>query len=330
MTDLEALALPINPAVRLSNNSYKNPGRLVIRTHDHRAGWVVWFGIRGPAPERQGKAWPAGVIKIHPDGSSALVLDGAKWRKIPWHGIGLEPSGGPNVTLAELSMGRATYEEIRAENDYFVWAVAPDGRSRSRAYLVENDIYDTRFDSGYGTPLKRRRSVIVNDRAAVDFPPGFDHSEPPPPEPPPDEDEPPMPENLLDDVRAERAKYPTPMLNEQMGELVNAVAWNHRADGWGLAGKSVGARTKQPHTGIEISRDLMIHKPSRRMFDVLRDVEGEAEPSWNDVGAMDMPFVVPVDPDGGEPDPDPDPDPEPSGEYERGLRDAIAAIERLL
>ena len=123
----------------------------------------------------------------------------------------------------------------------------------------------------------------------------------PPPEPPP----PGEPASLLDAVRRERARYGTPLTNAEMGKLVNAVAWEGRAEGWGLAAKSVGAQTVQPRTGIPISRDLLIHEPSGRMYDVLADVEGEATPAWQDKGLADLPFVAPVDPAGGDVEPTP-------------------------
>lgn len=321
---LEVLALPINAAVRLTKASMKNPGRLLVRATDDRPGWVVWFGING-------KAWPVGVLAIDAHGDSAMtVRGGGLWRRIPWNGKDQEPEGGPNVVLAELSMGRATYAEIRAASHYAVWAVAPDGATRSRAWWTNNDVYDTREDSGYGTPRKSVRSVLRGP--GIDYPPGFDTAEPPGPEPDPKPEpgDPPMAKKLLDDVRAERAKYGTPMELHEMGELVNAVAWENRADGWGLAGKSGGARTKQPHTGVEISRDLLLHQPTGRMYDVLSDVAGQAKPAWNDVGPIDMPFVKPVNPTGQD---EPGPDPKPEGhhpEYVRAVRDAQAALDRLL
>jgi len=145
---------------------------------------------------------------------------------------------------------------------------------------------------------------------------------PRPPEPPPGE-----PASLLDTVKQERARYGTPLTNDEMGELLNEVAWRHRDDGWGLAAKSVGAYTAQPRTRVGISRDLLIHRPSGRMYDVLADVEGAAFPAWQDQGLADLPWVPPVAPLGGpeppqdEPEPptppdDPAPEPEPPAEPE--------------
>ena len=39
-------------------------------------------------------------------------------------------------------------------------------------------------------------------------------------------------QNLLDSVKAERAKYGARMTDDQCAELCNAVAWRHRGEGW--------------------------------------------------------------------------------------------------
>ncbi len=102
------------------------------------------------------------------------------------------------------------------------------------------------------------------------------------------------PESLLKSVAEERGKYGTPLKNHEMGELLNNVAWQHRADGWGLASKVAGAHTIQPGTGTLVSRDLLVHGPSATMYDVLSDVAGEARPAWQGPMPQDMLFVEPV------------------------------------
>lgn len=173
----ESLELPIDFSVDLTNGSYKNPGRLLVRSTHSRVGWTVYFGVNG-------KSWPAGTIKQGNQGT-AMVFGGTAWKRIPWNGQGVEPRGGPNVTLAVASKGVATYDEIRAADKYAVWAVSPDGDERSLAWWTDNDIYDTRRDSGYGTPKKTRRSVIKGKGMVV--PPGYETK----PEEPvkPDDDE---------------------------------------------------------------------------------------------------------------------------------------------
>ena len=89
--------------------------------------------------------------------------------------------------------------------------------------------------------------------------------------------------SLLPTVQQIRAEYPTPMSPAQVGELLNRVAWQHRAEGWGLLKKTGGNRCPAPQ-GVEISCDILIHAPTVRHFDVLSDVEHGATPVWNDVG----------------------------------------------
>ena len=40
--------------------------------------------------------------------------------------------------------------------------------------------------------------------------------------------------SLIGDIAAERAKYPASMTPAQVAQMLNAVAWSHRAEGWGL------------------------------------------------------------------------------------------------
>ena len=46
------------------------------------------------------------------------------------------------------------------------------------------------------------------------------------------------PESLIDTVEEERAKYDSPLSDEDAGKVVNAVAWRHRPEGWVLAAKA--------------------------------------------------------------------------------------------
>lgn len=125
-------------------------------------------------------------------------------------------------------------------------------------------------------------------------------------------------QNLLGDVQAERAKYPTPMTPTQIGQMLNAVAFKHRFEGWGLLEK--GAGNSCPLAGRFISCDILVHAPSVTHWDVLSDSEGAATPQFNSSGpcvlspssgcSMDH-FLAPVDPGGGSPVPVPTPTPVP-------------------
>lgn len=100
----------------------------------------------------------------------------------------------------------------------------------------------------------------------------------------------------LDTLIELRKTYPTPMSNDQLGELLNAVAWKHRAEGYGLLAKPNGANCLQPQTGTLVSRDILMLAGSGRIFDVLIDAEGNATPTWGEKTALSPSrFVSPVD-----------------------------------
>lgn len=100
----------------------------------------------------------------------------------------------------------------------------------------------------------------------------------------------------LDTLVELRKKYPTPMSGDQLGELLNDVAWAHRAEGYGLLSKPAGANCRQPQTGTLISRDILILQGSGRIFDVLIDSEGKGTPTWGEKNALSPSrFVPPVD-----------------------------------
>lgn len=118
-----------------------------------------------------------------------------------------------------------------------------------------------------------------------------------------DDDDVTEPDSLLPTLEELRLNYPTPIMKSQLGQLLNEVAWKHRSLGWGLAAKSVGEYTTQPHTGTKVSRDLLIHQPTQLMYDVLQDVtNGVAKPMWGAPLDADLPWVGPVDPIGPNPD----------------------------
>jgi hypothetical protein len=100
----------------------------------------------------------------------------------------------------------------------------------------------------------------------------------------------------LDTLVALRKTYPTPMSNNQLGELLNAVAWTHRSEGYGLLAKPQGSHCLQPQTGTLVSRDILMLAGSGRIFDVLIDAEGKATPTWGEKKALSPKlFVPPID-----------------------------------
>ena len=87
------------------------------------------------------------------------------------------------------------------------------------------------------------------------------------------------PTSLLSDLKAERDKYGNTLTEDEVGKLLNAVAWKNRGAGWVLLGKSSGANCPSP-SGPKISCDFLYHKPSRSGFDVLIDSDSKATPTW--------------------------------------------------
>lgn len=128
-------------------------------------------------------------------------------------------------------------------------------------------------------------------------------------------DIPPMPESLLEDVTRVRARVeglPTP---QQLGEMLNEVAWQHRGAGWGLSRKNGGNRVPFPGGGT-IAADILHHKPTDTLWDCFQAATGPeatALPTWGQAEHHrdpDRPWVAPVQPGGGD-DGDPGDEDEP-------------------
>ena len=104
--------------------------------------------------------------------------------------------------------------------------------------------------------------------------------------------------NLIESIREERRKYGALMGHDDCALLCNAVAWRHRADGWGLSRKTGGTRGRLPN-GVEIAHDILHHAPSNELVDILTAAGAESQPAWQPVGPPQSPdrtWVAPVDP----------------------------------
>lgn len=116
---------------------------------------------------------------------------------------------------------------------------------------------------------------------------------------------------LLADVEAERAKIAGTPSKAQLGAMLNAIAWKHRAAGWGLSSKPGGNNCPMPD-GTLIACDILQHGPSDTLWDVFSDAGGATDPLWvqahphNDPG---RPWVAPTNPGGSTPAPAPAPAP---------------------
>lgn len=118
-----------------------------------------------------------------------------------------------------------------------------------------------------------------------------------------------QPTSLLSDVEIERNKYPASFVGLcntlgglqpdscPLGKILNTVAWNNRAAGWGLSSKTSGNRCPSP--AGEIACDVLHHQSTNLMYDVLINSETEADPTWRLIGPntnTGRPWVAPVQP----------------------------------
>jgi hypothetical protein len=203
---------------------------------------------------------------------------------------------------------------------------------RGKHYLLEPG--DTQFIQGHeklpklAIALTRFAPVAgvcheltVDEIASLPAYPSADPVVTPPPPPPPPVEPPPQadPDSLFADVEAEWNKLGGNLSFEQKGELLNRVAWKHRAKGWGLSRKTGGHNCPSP-VG-QIACDILHHKPTDTLWDALADngpIWGKAHPHNN----PDRPWVAPVAPGNSGPvDPPP-----PSDDVEK-LKARIKELE---
>lgn len=134
--------------------------------------------------------------------------------------------------------------------------------------------------------------------------------------------------SLLAEVTAERAKYGA-VTPTDVAAILNAVAWRHRSDGWGLLEKTFGANC--PTATTRIACDILVHRPSGQHFDVLRDAEGSASPVWQNKGPIDLSrFLAPVDPGGSSGGPVIPPEPQGPPVDLGPLLTRLEALERVV
>jgi hypothetical protein len=119
---------------------------------------------------------------------------------------------------------------------------------------------------------------------------------------------------IVASLHEERARYGATMTDEQCVELINAVAWKHRADGWGLSGKDFGTHGVR-YDGARVAHDILHHRPTNRIWDVL-GAAGAASTPPSSLGpggpppGSNRPWVAPIVPQGHvEPPPVPTPGP---------------------
>jgi hypothetical protein len=102
--------------------------------------------------------------------------------------------------------------------------------------------------------------------------------------------------NLQSALEAIRPSYPTPMSPAQLAEMLNRVAWDHRAEGWGLLAKPSGNNCPMAN-GVLISCDFLVYQPTAQGWDVLTASDTDAIPSWQGPYPIDLGrFVAPIPP----------------------------------
>jgi hypothetical protein len=130
-----------------------------------------------------------------------------------------------------------------------------------------------------------------------------------------------LPNDVFATLQLIRPKYPTP-LGDKGAELLNEVAWIHRAQGWGLESKVGGTVCPQPTTAKTCGCDIL--RTATLGWDVLGDAEGAGTPIQSDSGpAEPARFVAPVEPSDLPPDP-------ASGELEDRVEALEASVKQLV
>lgn len=103
--------------------------------------------------------------------------------------------------------------------------------------------------------------------------------------------------SLLSTVQRLRSAYGATMTDDECARLCNDVAWVHRADGWGVNAKASGVHGVLPN-GTKIAHDILHHRPTNELVDILTSAGAASVPTWTPVGppqSIDRVFVAPVD-----------------------------------
>lgn len=211
--------------------------------------------------------------------------------------------------------------------------IAPPGHYFYPDVVFRDGFFDIVW-SPYQSDTEPRRLILSPEQLAACPPITPIDVTPPPVDPVPPTPEPSMPDSLLSTVEAVRAKYPTPPSPDQLGLMLNEIAWTHRAEGWGLNLKPAGNSCPQPRTGVRIAVDILHHQPTDTIWDCFRDAGGTTEPTWHEAEPHGDParvWVAPVAPDGvPAPEPPPLPPPVPGFPQDLELVKRVEALERRL
>lgn len=157
-----------------------------------------------------------------------------------------------------------------------------------------------------------RTAHIPHDRPKVTFretPPTLPVPAPEPPKEP--EPERPVDMSMLETLRALRAGYGSTMTDDQCVELINAAAWQHRSEGYGLSRKESGTRGRR-YDGQECCHDVLMLRDGT-YWDCLSGAGAASTPVWGQPsGTITDPargWIAPIAPQATTPAPLPEPRP---------------------
>lgn len=142
-----------------------------------------------------------------------------------------------------------------------------------------------------------------------------------------------MPEitiNHLDTLRAERAKYGTPLGFENAWKVINATAYTHRDEGWKLLYKPTG--TNWVVDGVGYSIDVLVNPTTKQAVDCLVSSETDGVPAWQELAWYDDMATRARDPIAPEeaPPPEPEPEQEPAPTVEQRVAILEVYVARIM
>lgn len=255
--------------------------------------------------------------------------------KAVWsNGIVIQTTGLPAVTMAAPRIWRPRAANVNGEWWIVYWTdtrgLIAHPFTSTRGYVVRTTPDAFAHDAmGLGHTLRvafatneaeSAGSIIVKD-INVDTEPRVDLTPAAPPVPTPLPTPTPapglasLPAEVCATLREARGTGPITS-NDQLGAILNRVAWTHRAQGFGLNSKTAGNFCASPAGNVAC--DILHRKSDNLMFDVFGSA-GPGEPttvqcgeSIGENGNSSRPWVAPVDPGGASPTPAPTPTPAPN------------------
>ncbi len=293
-------------------------------------GGTVRFSVDGAVPVACGLAFGTNSVCVGPDGLY-IVRSGVRIEVVNLNGHTVRGIDMPATSQGIRDITPSG--ELRLADDWFVRTVGGvnfyQPVQRGGVLVGQTDpaqiagIHGLNlFTAIQGFGFEPHLAALPGDRWAIcartpDGPklvtvppyPPFQSGQPVPPNPiPPNPGGPvQLPDHVFATLQTVRPKYPTP-LGDRGAELLNEVAWTHRAEGYGLESKGGGTVCPQPTTGKTCGCDIL--RTQTLGWDVLIDAEGAGTPVQADSGPADPArFVSPVQP-AGQPVPVP-PNPTP-------------------